>query len=157
MHEFVRAAVIEDVDELVRLEQEHRDALASGVRGGAEWLRDHATVGAAGWTHALHDASNHVIVAGLDGAVLGYAHASLRPLPIGTPNAIAQVHSISVADGAREVGLGEALVSELVNWATGRGATAIEAEALPGDRQTKNLFERVGLVARLLVVSKSLP
>ena len=35
-----------------------------------------------------------------------------------------------------------------------RGATAVESWALPGDRDTKNLFERAGVTARKLVVSK---
>ena len=33
---------------------------------------------------------------------------------------------------------------------------ALEGEALPGDRETKNLYERAGITARLITVSKSL-
>jgi len=32
----------------------------------------------------------------------------------------------------------------------------VEAEALPGDRETKNLYERAGITARNIVVSKRL-
>jgi hypothetical protein len=31
---------------------------------------------------------------------------------------------------------------------------AVEGQALPGDRQTKNLYERAGIVARLIVTFK---
>jgi len=36
------------------------------------------------------------------------------------------------------------------------GCAAIEGEALPGDRDVKNLYERAGITARLIVVSKAL-
>ena len=57
-------------------------------------------------------------------------------------------------DFALAVGL---LSSEgLLAAARGRSVRRIDAEALPGDRATKNLFERAGLVARLIVVSQDL-
>ena len=37
-----------------------------------------------------------------------------------------------------------------------RGAQVFEGEALPGDRDTKNLYERAGITARLITVSTRL-
>ena len=41
-------------------------------------------------------------------------------------------------------------------WAREQELTALDALALPGDRETKNLYERSGLVARLITVTKKL-
>ena len=59
-----------------------------------------------------------------------------------------------VTPEARELGFGDALLE----LATGRplGAAVLEGEALPGDRHTKNLYERAGITARLITVSTRL-
>ena len=69
--------------------------------------------------------------------------------------AVLRTDLVWVEPGAREVGVGEALVDELLLQARGLGATALEAVALPGQRELKNLFERFGLVARAIVVHKA--
>jgi len=162
MHEFVRPATAQDLDELSRLIAEHRNALASGARGGEEWLDDHPALERADWERALVHPQTITLVAGVDDAVLGIGTAHLE-----TGRAIigaqaqgiplrARIDLIYVTEDAREIGLGEQLVEAIVAWATESGASSIEAEALPGDRLTKNLFERVGMVARLITVSKRL-
>lgn len=157
MDTFVRPAARLDVDELTRLEEEHRVALAAGVRGGDEWLRDHGLFGTDGWLRALSDTASVVLVSGVDGVTLGLATAHLATAGPGSSARVAVVDLVYVTEGARELGLGEEMVRELVEWAGQSGASSIEAEALPGDRLTKNLFERVGLVARLITVSRALP
>ena len=57
---------------------------------------------------------------------------------------------------ARNLGIGDALVSTTIAWAKSGSLVALDAYALPGDRETKNLFERSGLVARLITVSTDL-
>ena len=37
-----------------------------------------------------------------------------------------------------------------------RGLAAVEGQALPGDRHTKNLYERAGIVARLITTYRAL-
>ena len=91
------------------------------------------------------------LVGGLGDAVL--AAATMR-LPIGRTRPVAEIDCIYVTPGARELGVGEALLRELLDAAVANAATEIEANALPGDRETKNLFERAGLVARLITVSR---
>ena len=69
---------------------------------------------------------------------------------------VAEVEGIYVTPEARGVSLGEEMLTTLVATATEAGAREIDATALPGDRDTKNLYERFGLVARLIVVSRRL-
>ena len=57
---------------------------------------------------------------------------------------------------AREVGFGDALLESAVEAGRAAGCVVIEGEALPGDRDLKNLYERAGITARLIIVSKPL-
>ena len=57
---------------------------------------------------------------------------------------------------ARGVGIGSAMMEVALDILKDRGATRINAATLPGDRSTKNLFERHGLVAQMITVSKTL-
>lgn len=66
---------------------------------------------------------------------------------------VAIVERIYVAPHARELGAGATLIEFLSNHARKLSCTRLESYALPGDRQTKNLFERAGMKARLLTVS----
>ena len=151
METFVRLASTLDIAELARLEDEHRAGFGSHERGGSEWLRDHARLGIDGWAHRLGEQRSATVVAGVDVSVLGFATLCLLP-----GSAVAAVEAVYVTAGARSVGLGELLLGEALAAAKRLGATSIEAQALPGDRETKNLFERQGLVARLITVSREL-
>jgi hypothetical protein len=48
------------------------------------------------------------------------------------------------------------LIQALISDLPSRGVKEIEAQALPGDRGMKNLFERHGLIAQTIIVGKSL-
>ena len=61
-----------------------------------------------------------------------------------------------VRPDARGVGIGSAMMEVALRILQERGATRINAATLPGDRSTKNLFERHGLVAQMITVSKTL-
>jgi ribosomal protein S18 acetylase RimI-like enzyme len=141
----VRPARSSDVEQLRALEREVRAALI-GQRGGDRWLETHA-VRDEHWADAV--TAGDVAVAVIGEVVVGYLvsrHAGQ----------IAYIDEVYVTPDARRVGFGDALVEAAT--AAGRTARcrAIEGEALPGDRETKNLYERAGITARLLVVSKSL-
>lgn len=69
---------------------------------------------------------------------------------------VAVVERIYVVPHARELGAGATLIEFLSNHARQLNCTRLESYALPGDRQTKNLFERAGMKARLLTVSTAL-
>lgn len=86
--------------------------------------------------------------------IVGYALARLETLRDG--GELAVVEEIYVEPGARGVGVGEALMDDLLAWATQRGCLGIDSIVLPGAREPKNFFERYGLVARALLVHRPL-
>jgi len=138
VREFTAAdeAVVRELAEIAR--ESIREA-----RGGARWIE----------THPLPDWTNpdlSVLVADLDGVVVGYLVGRLRS------GDVLMVDEVFVLEEARELGFGDALVEEIQQIGRRRGARRMEAEALPGDRDTKNLWERAGITARLITVSVEL-
>jgi GNAT superfamily N-acetyltransferase len=149
----VRPARRADVDELQMLEDEARAGL-DGARGGDRWLEEHPPIGSR-WAEVVADRSVFVAeiadVEGLDQppAVVGY-------LVLDVDGQVARIDQVFVTPGARELGFGDALVDIATEEARSAGATYLEGEALPGDRDTKNLFERARITARLITVSRRL-
>lgn len=145
----VRPAASADVVELSALEAEARAALVD-ARGGPQLLAEQPAV--ADWDAVLHDERCRVFVATIDDVVVGYLELALGN---GADEA-ARVRQVYVAPDAREVGFGDDLLGAAIDevWAT--GGRVIESFALPGDRETKNLYERAGITARKLIVSKRL-
>jgi len=143
----VRPAAAADVAQLAELEARARAALAD-VRGGAQVLAEEPAVG--DWAQLLGRSDREVLVASIDDVVVGYLELHHHP------GAAARIRQVFVEPGAREVGFGDDLVAAALASVAARGATAVESWALPGDRETKNLFERAGLTARKLVVAKRL-
>lgn len=156
--EEVRVATEDDLADLVRLAELARTELGE-ERGGPMWQLLHgrpdplpATL-TADLTEAASDAG--VVLLGVYAdAPAGYAAAHREQLGDGT--AIAVVSDVYVEAGFRGVGLGDALMTELIAWATAHGCRGIDALALPGMRHSKNFFERFGLVARAILVHKDL-
>ena len=109
---------------------------------------------AAGFRRLLETGGVRAWVGDLDGSAMGFAVARLVELADGTP--LAEIDALYVLPEARGVGLGEALMDEVLVWAAGAGAAAVDAVALPGDRVTKNFFERYGMTARALQVHRRL-
>ena len=142
----VRTAEPADVTQLVRLEAEARSALVD-QRGGARWLEEHPLIGE-GWPERL--ASATVFVAPIDDVLVGYA------VVVDDSPEISRVDQVFVLPGARELGFGDAMLAAGLAHARARGAVVFEGEALPGDRDTKNLYERAGITARLITVSTRL-
>ena len=138
MHDAVRPLTSDDIPAVSALEAEARSALLE-QRGGpalldeeppAEWP---ATIGRA-WVGTLDD------------VVLGYLELEYH-------DATAEVRQVFVHPEARELGLGDALLAAALEAARAAGCTVLEGTALPGDRETKNLYERAGIKARKIVVS----
>jgi GNAT superfamily N-acetyltransferase len=152
----VRRAEYRDAEILGHLEAAARAELAD-TRGGSRWLDTHLPI-ADGWLAAMEERTVFVatIPAPADGgeadAVVGLLVADL----VADPMPIARIDQVFVLSDARELGFGDALVAAAMDWARGVGAELIEAETLPGDRNLKNLYERAGVTARLITVSKRL-
>jgi GNAT superfamily N-acetyltransferase len=97
---------------------------------------------------------DRVLLVGLfEGAVVGLGAG--RVVTNGADRC-GQVACCYVEPGARQVGVGAALVAGLLEWFSSRGCTGVDALALPGDRATKQLYETAGLKARLLVLHRPL-
>jgi GNAT superfamily N-acetyltransferase len=146
----VRRATTGDAGPLRVLEAEARAALVD-ARGGNRWLEEHALVGDA-WSDVI--AARDVFVAVLDvgdGTPLDVGY-----LVLGVDVPLARVEQVYVTPEARELGFGDALLEAATAAATEAGAQVLEGEALPGDRDTKNLYERAGITARLITVSRRL-
>lgn len=103
---------------------------------------------------AVGDPERHLAVGLLDEVVVGYVLVST--LGLGTGQLLGRIDELYVEAGAREVGVGSALVEAALTWADEVGCEGVDAIALPGDRSTKNLFESHGLVARAIVAHRSL-
>lgn len=96
------------------------------------------------------DESRPVWVGTIDDFAVGYAAAHVEQLRDGM--VLGVIDHLFVEEGARDVGVGEALMDELLGWFRARRCHAADAIALPGNRQTKNFFESAGFSARLLVM-----
>jgi ribosomal protein S18 acetylase RimI-like enzyme len=144
----VRACAGEPADtlQLEYLEAEARAALVD-QRGGQRWLVEHPAVGTT-WDDRCVTAD--VWLAHIDAVVVGYLVAEL-----GT-DLIVRIDQVWVTPQARELGFGDALLDAAIGSARSRGAIAVEGQALPGDRQTKNLYERAHIVARLITTYREL-
>ena len=155
MMEAVRVASEADADQLVRLATEARQ-VARLSRGGDMYLLHDVRQPPLEpvFRGALVDPSQLVLIGSLDDAPVGYALARLETLL--DQSVMAVVDEIYVEPPGRGLGIGEGLVLAVVEWAGSHGCRGVQATALPGDRHTKNLFERFGLVARAIVVYRSL-
>ena len=122
------------------------------MRGGAVWkarearqepIEEHLE-------ELLDDAEVRVLVATIDETIVGYAVARLEHLTDG--GVLGVIDDIFVEEGARQVGLGELMINDLMAWCAERKCIGMDAMALPGHRATKNFFEESGFTARQLVM-----
>lgn len=142
----VRAATPADAAQLHALETDARAALVD-ARGGAALLEEQPPVG--DWADAITDPGRHVFVAEIDHVVVGYLELEHRD-----GDETGHVRQVYVVDDARELGFGDELLAAAIAAIRAGGGVRVESFALPGDRDTKNLFERAGVTARKLIVSK---
>lgn len=92
-----------------------------------------------------------VVLAGtIDDTIVGYATGRTEVLRDGSTLGV--IDDLYVEEGARSVGVGEAMMDELLTWFRSKGCGGVDATALPGNRATKNFFEESGFTARLLVM-----
>ena len=146
----VRRAASGDARSLALLEDEARAGRVD-ARGGNRWLEEHPRI-APGWDRAVTDRAVFVAVLTFSGdpeVIVGF-------LVLDVDGAIARVDQVYVTPEARELGFGDALLEVATEAARSAGVVVLEGQALPGDRNTKNLYERAGITARLITVSTRL-
>lgn len=179
--EGARPVRAEDLAQCRRLLQSALDA-AVHLRGGPQALASlarahparagepgaHAEGGATGATTAKHsipdaaalleswtdDTAHHVLVGTVEDEVVGIGAGHCEHRPGGTLGIVDWVY---VEPEARGVGVGAAMADALLAWFAAQGCTGVDALALPGDRESKQLFESLGLSARLLILHRRLP
>jgi len=157
--EGARAAVAEDRDAIVDLAERAIDELEP-TRGGAVWRRRHARPVPVApsvdddLAAALAGRDRAVLVGTIEDVVVGYAVVRVEGL--GDGSTLGVVDDLYVDPEARGVGVGEAVMDLVLDWCRQRGCFGVDALALPGNRATKNFFERFGLTARAILVHRSL-
>ena len=145
----IRHATTDDLAVIIELDATAREVVAS-QRGGRSWLVEHAP---ARFLHA-DELIDHSWVGTVDEHVVGFLRCTLEDVP--QHGLVCSVERVFVDENARELGFGDALLQQAIDYATNLGCVAIEGNALPGDRETKNLYERAGIVARKIIVSRPL-
>ena len=140
----VRLSTASDIPQLDLLEEDAREALI-GQRGGDRWLVEHPRE-----TWSSRRETSDVWVAHIGDVVVGYLVAVLGD------DHIVRVDQVWVTPDARELGFGDEMLARAIDRARAAGAVAVEGQALPGDSHTKNLYERAGIVARLITTFRRL-
>jgi len=154
--EAARPAVDGDVRRIAELARAAIAELAA-TKGGTVWARRE------GRSEPLDesvraqvvDNDSLAMVGTIDDVVIGYAIATVEVLSDG--GRLARLTDLYVEPAGREVGVGELLLDSVLAWATEAGCFGIDSIALPGNRETKNFFESAGMVARAIIVHRSLP
>jgi GNAT superfamily N-acetyltransferase len=146
-----RGATAADLGTIARLVEAGVSEL-SEMKGGAVWASREAD--APPYRRRLEEAldrEDSLLLAGtFDGVVVGYSLSRVETLRDGSRLGV--VEEIFVEAGARGVGVGEALMKEVLQWMVSRRCFGADAMALPGHRAAKNFFEESGFTARKIVM-----
>ena len=145
----VRSASENDVIAIVELATEAQTEIAQFR--GHEQLLEVWTLTDQQWATAVTSDKNIVLVALSSMSIVGYAKGDIN-----VKGTICTVGHVFVDPQARQLGIGAGLVGEIARIAQAKACQTLDAVALPGDRKMKNLYERIGMPARLLIASKNL-
>jgi ribosomal protein S18 acetylase RimI-like enzyme len=149
--EGVRLAGPDDVPAIVDLAGDMAAELTS-LRGGALWAVREARSAPleASYRSLIGRPDARLVVGTLDGVVIGFGAGEVEALRDGSRLGV--ITDLFVHPDAREVGVGEAMLGDLVGFFTGCGCAGVDAFALPGHRATKNFFEEGGFTARAILM-----
>jgi len=158
----MEAARLAEAEDLARLGELARQAIAelAPQRGGAVWRRRDARNEpveddlAAAIAETGAGGARLVLVGTIVDIPVGYG--VVRCVDLDDGGHLAVIEDLYVELGARGVGVGEAMMDLIIEWAQDRRCIGVDAVALPGNRETKNFFESFGLVARAIVVHRPL-
>jgi GNAT superfamily N-acetyltransferase len=151
-----RLARREDSEQCAELCQKALEALQT-QRGGPLYARRETGLLAkgllrpGGLARLLDDPRRRMVIGTVDGTMVGFAVG--RVDPVGEAS-IGVVDALYVEPESRASGVGHKVLESLVGWFKTSGCRAVDANALPGDRVTKNFFESEGFKARLLTMNR---
>jgi ribosomal protein S18 acetylase RimI-like enzyme len=153
--ESARVATDDDLEQIVLLARRGVAELTP-MRGGATWAARDARPEPLDEAFAalLERDDVSVVVGTIDDVVIGFGVGRVERLRDGRDHGV--VDELFVEPDARSVGVGEAVVEQLLVFFAERGCSGADALALPGNRATKNFFEQQGFVARAIVMHKRL-
>ena len=103
-------------------------------------------------TGILADEHSLVVVGELDDVPLGFAWARSEPLLPQAGERVAVVRLIFTLHDGRGVGVGDAMIRQILGHFRERGHRRFDARVSPGHRHAKNFFESNGFAARLIVM-----
>jgi GNAT superfamily N-acetyltransferase len=148
-----RRAGHDDVARIAELARAMRAELRA-MRGGAIWAEREALAEPLNDAYAaLLDRDDACLVVGtIDDVTVGFGALVVDVLHDGARLGV--VTDLFVDEGARSVGVGEAIVELLVAFCAEAGCIGLDALALPGARAAKNFFEESGFTARALVMHR---
>ena len=149
--EHARAAHAGDIGEIALLAQLLLDELEP-TRGGGIWARRERRDGPyeSAYGALLERDDTFVVVGTVHDVVVGFGVVLLETLRDG--GVLGVVSDLFVHPEARSVGVGEAMVDQIVAFCTEHHCVGIDALVLPGHRAAKNFFEESGFTARALVM-----
>jgi GNAT superfamily N-acetyltransferase len=102
---------------------------------------------------AIEDPEAVVTLGLIEGVPFGFLLARVEELlPQATGARVGAIRLVFVDRGAREVGVGEAMLDFTLAELRGRGLDRFDAYVLPGHRLVKNFFEAGGFAARSIIM-----
>ncbi len=103
---------------------------------------------------AMISANDRILyVAQESGAIVGFLEASVEGLlRQAGGEKVGVIRMIFTLDGARGVGIGDAMLERALTDFRARGIKLFDARVSPGHRHAKNFFEAHGFKARLIVM-----
>ncbi len=150
--EGARPATLADVPRIVELCRTVLAELQARERGGPLFVAREARAEPVeeSLAAAVDDPASILLVGTIDDVILGYASGRVEVLRNG--RSLGVIDELFVEEPARAVGVGEAMMEQLLEWFRRQGCDGVDSTALPGARETKNFFEESGFTARLLVM-----
>lgn len=152
MHVTSRTATSDDVGtviEMYRALADEQEALRP-LWPLADGLAEPAT---AALEDILADDQSVLLIGEIDGYPLGFLWARVEPLlPQAGGEEVGVIRLIFTDPEARGVGVGDAMITQVLAELRRRGLRYFDARVSPGHRHAKNFFESNGFSARLIVM-----